>query len=456
MSLMTQCNIQNSTRMEFFPSAGKKVVADFSGGDITSDACALLLGEIDKQIGLTQAIASCIHDKRQAAKVRQSILDLIRERIFFIASGYEDCNDADTLKSDPVFKLLAGRCPQSDNDLASQPTLSRFENSINRSELYNIAEVFVSLFIQRHKKNPPEKIILDADATDDPAHGQQEFSFYHGYYENYCYLPLLVFAQCGREEEDELLAAVLRRSNIHGGYGTVSILKRIVTRLRTAFPNTKILFRGDSAFALPEIYQWCETGKINYLIGLPKNNRLLALAEPFMYDALAEYEEEGEKVRRFYDIEYAAGSWKRERRVILKAEVLFAEENPRFVVTNLTGGDPEDLYELYVKRGDSENRIKELKLDLNSGRTSCHGFRANQFRLLLHAASYILLQELRKCLEKTELAKAQVRTLRAKLLKIGAWVKETVRRVWIRMAGGFPLKEFFFSILCRIRCSPAP
>ncbi len=452
---MTDCHSKNSSQTQLFPSGKKKVILDFSGGEITSDAGSLLLGEIDRQIGLTQAMAGCIKDRRQRGKVRQSILDLLRERIFLIASGYEDCNDADTLRSDPVFKLLSGRCPQKDPDLASQPTLSRFENSVKWSDLYKIAEVFISLFIRRHKLNPPKRIILDADSTDDPAHGQQEFSFYHGYYENYCYLPLFVFAHCDQEEESEFLAALLRRGNLHGGYGTVSILKRLVKHLRQAFPSSEIIFRGDSAFALPEIYQWCENNRIAYLIGFPKNERLLSLAEPFLSTARAEYQEEGEKVRRFYQLEYAAKSWGIKRRVILKAEVLAKGENPRFVVTNCEG-DPEELYEFYVKRGDIENRIKELKLDLNSGRTSCQGFRANQFRLLLHAAAYILLQALRKYLALTELAGAQIQTLRVKLLKIGAWVKESVRRVWIRMSSGFPLQELFFQILKRMRCSPAP
>lgn len=455
---MTEC----STQIEFFPPVSKKVVADFSGGKVTSDAGALLLGEIDQKIKLTQAMASCIKDKRQPGKVRQSILDLVMERVFLIASGYEDCNDADTLKSDPVFKLLAGRHPSTDNDLASQPTLSRFENCITWRELYKMAEVFLSLFIKRHKEKPPGRIILDADPTDDPTYGQQEFSFYHGYYENYCYLPLFVFARCDGQEEDELLAAVLRRSNIHGGYAAVSILKRIVGRLRAAFPAAEVILRADSAFALPEIYEWCERpdAGIKYLIGLPRNDRLLALSEPFMAAGRAEYEEEGEKVRRFYDIEYAAGSWGHERRVILKAEVLAKGENPRFVVTNWREGkeaeDPENLYEFYVQRGDAENRIKELKLDVKSGRTSCHSFRANQFRLLLHAAAYILVQELQKRLDGTELFKAQVETLRVRLLKIGAWVRETARRIWIRMASGFPLREVFFMIIGRMRLGPAP
>lgn len=452
---MTKCWGFNSSKMEFSLPISKKVDADFDGGDLTSDGGSLLLGEADRLMGLTERTAACIRDVREEGKVWHQVTDLLRQRIFQIACGYEDCNDADSLRKDPALKLLAGRCPDSGRDLASQPTLSRFENSVSWGDLYRLSEVLIDVFIDNHRAEPPEMIILDFDATEDLTHGQQTLSFFHGFYDSYCYLPLLCFAKCNGSSQKELLAAVLRPGNVHSGNKTLAILRRIVERLRRAFPDVKIIFRADCGFALPEIYDWCEDNGVRYLIGLPKNDRLLEKSRLYRIGALTQYALTRIKVRNFGEIKYAAGSWRQKRRVIIKAEVMSKGENPRFVVTNLSGKDTKKLYDLYVRRGNAENRIKELKLDLKADRTSCHRFEANQFRLLLHGAAYVLFQSIQRFLKNTELEKAQVSTIREKLIKIGARVRETVRRVRIHFSTSFPLKQLFETVLTRFQLTPA-
>jgi hypothetical protein len=404
---------------------------------------------VDDKLGFTGRLSGCVKDKRDSRKVKQKTHDMFRQRIFGIALGYEDCNDSDTLRSDPMLKLSVDRAPISGEDLASQPTLSRLENSVTARELVLMEEELLFLFIERHKESPPRRIVLDADATDDPTHGQQEFEFFHGYYDCHCYLPLLVYASAD-DGEQELVGAVLRAGNVHAGHKVVSVAKRVVSRLRAAFPEAEIIFRGDAGMALPEVYDWCEDAGISYVISLPKNCRLLEMAEEYLRCAEAAYEETGEKVRRFGEFYYAAESWRHERRVVVKAEVVNKGENPRFVVTNIGSGDAEDIYEFYIGRGDVENRIKELKGDLLSGRTSCHRFLANQFRLLLHAAAFVLIQAMRRLLSGTELAKAQVSTIRTRLLKVGARIKETTRSIWVKLPTSYPYQRIWEIILTRL------
>jgi len=420
--------------------AGRDVAISFDGGEISSDAGLLLLAEADRQLGLTRRLAECLVDRRQPGKVQQSFHDMLRQRVFGIACGYSDQNDFDTLRSDPVHKLAAGRAPSGD-DLASQPTLSRFENSVGRTQLLRMGEVMLEGFIHRHRQRPPREIILDADATDDPTHGQQELSFYHGYYNCHCYLPLLVYAQADAGEQ-ELVASVLRPGNVHAGRGAVSVLRRLVERLRAAFPNTRVILRADSGLALPEVYQWAEQAEIFYLIGLARNSRLEEIAEPAMRKARALFEETGEKAKLFRTLWYAAESWTKERQVVVKAEVLEKGENPRFVVHNLPWR-ADEVYSFYTERGEVENRIKELKLDLESGRTSCHRFLANQFRLMLHAAAFVLLQFIRAKLAGTELARAQCHRLRLCLLKVGARVRQSARRIWLQLPSSYPWQDFW-------------
>jgi hypothetical protein len=420
---------------------------------VSSDGGLLLLREIDEKYGVTSLLASSLRDRRQASKVRQSMHDLVRQRVYQIACGYEDCNDAATLCSDPIFKACVDRAPETDLDLASQPTLSRFENAVSRTDLLRASEVPVDLFIAQHE-TAPEQIILDVDATDDPTHGRQQLSFFHGYYDTYCYLPLMVFASAD-DGPHHLLAAVLRPGNSHAGAKTVTILKRLIAKLRDAYPDTQIVLRGDSGLALPEVYDWCEANGIDHLIGLAKNSRLREMVEHFLVAARAEHRLTGAKARRLHEIEYAADSWPHERRVIAKAEVSARGDNPRFVVTSLQDGSPDDLYDLYAQRGDCENRIKELKHDLAADRTSCHRFVANQFRLLLCAAAYLLICLLRAHLSGTELQNAQVGTLRGKLLKVGVRVRQTARKVWLSFASAYPLQELWLILLHRLRSGPA-
>jgi hypothetical protein len=431
-----------------FPSVcGKEVIARFDGGRVSSDGGLLLVKQVDASLGLTSGLSECITDNRQRRKVRQSVPDMVRQRVFGIVAGYEDCNDFDTLCSDPLFKVAADRKPVSGDDLASQPTLSRLENSITASDLLKMAELPVRLFIDRHRGVAPAQIILDLDATDDPAHGQQELEFYHGYYRTHCFLPLLVYGTAD-DGEQELLAAVLRPGNKHAGHGSVSILRRILPMLREAFPQCRFLVRGDAGFALPAFYNWCEQAGVEYAISLPKNSRLRELSSDIEQESRALFETSHQKVRHFGQIEYAASTWPGPRRVVVKAEMTAKGYNPRFVVTNLPADDPaldspERLYGFYTDRGDVENRIKELKIDIRSGRTSCHRFMANQFRLMLHAAAFILLQALRGLLQNTEGAQWQAGTLRNKLLKVGALVTESVRRIAITLPSSYPLQDLW-------------
>ncbi len=430
---MTDC----STDLTLFPLSTKPVVIRADGGALTSDAGVLLLRQLDERLGLTRRLAGCLVDRREQGKVRHDVLALLRQRIYQIALGYEDCNDADHLRADPALKLAVGRAPTED-DLASQPTLSRLENQVGWHECWRISEALLECYRQRHRKRPPRRIVLDVDATDDETHGHQQLAFFHGYYDEHCYLPLLVFAQREGEGEQELLGALLRPGNVHGGHRAMALINAMITRLRQAFPECVIELRADSALARPEIYEGCEQLAIPYTISLPKNERLIAMAQPWRRDAEAIHAEIGEQVQVFGEFAYAADTWLHERRVIAKAEVMSKGENPRFVVTSRTDQEPEAHYRFYCQRGDPENRIKELKLDLKADRLSCHRFWANQFRLLLHAAAYMLMQAMRAALAGTEFARAQVSTLRLRLLKVGARIRESVRRVWVQLPSAYP------------------
>jgi hypothetical protein len=450
---MTEC----STQFTVFPLVRKPVVARFDGGALSSDAGVALLAGVDRRLGLTERLARCLVDARDQGRVRHEVVEMVQQRIYQIACGYEDCNDADTLRADPVFKLAVGRLPQED-DLASQPTLSRLENGATRAALFAMSEELVAHYCERHADSHPLTIVLDADATDDETHGHQQLSFFHGFYDEHCYLPLLVFAQAEAEGEQELLAAVLRPGNVHAGHRAMAIMERIVERLRGSFPRSRLLLRGDSGLALPEVYDGCEALQVLYVISVAKNPRLLELAEPFLERARAQYAETGESVQVFGEFSYAAESWSHRRRVVVKAEVMSRGDNPRFVVTSIPASelDPEAVYELYRQRGDPENRIKELKVDLSADRLSCHRFLANQFRLLLHAAAYLLMQAMRAALAGTELARAQVGTLRLRLLKVGARVIESCRRVSLRLPSAYPWPEFWHHLDHWARAGPPP
>jgi len=435
------------------PLGKKEVVVRFDGGRLSSDGGLLWLQALDEEMGVCALLAGCIREWRDRRRVRQSIEAMVRQRVLAICCGYEDCNDAETLREDPLLKLALGRAPESGRALASQPTLSRLENAVTRPDLVRMAEAMVKLFTERHRARPPQRIVLDGDATDDPTHGQQELEYYHGYYGCHCYLPLLLYATAD-EGEEELVAAVLRPGNRHAGHWVAALLRRVVARLRAAFPETAIVFRGDAGMALPEVYDYCERAGVGYVISLPRNSRLLAKAGDDLGAAKAVYAQTGEKVRQFGELRYAAETWPEERRVIVKAEVMAQGENPRFVVTNLSDPDPERLYAFYIARGEVENRIKELKNDLLSGRTSCHRFLANQFRLFLHAAAFLLMQGLRRLVAGTQFARGQVGTLRVKLLKVAAQVRETTRKIWVHLPTSYPYQGAWMHLLGRPR--PAP
>ena len=442
---MTRC----SSRIELGNLHGKQITGGFEGGDICTDGGLMLVEKADRRLKLTKRLSAVLTDTRDPGKVKHSLAEMIRQRVYQIACGYQDCNDADDLGFAPLLKAAVGRLPQNGPQLASQPTLSRRENSVTRSELYRMSQMLVDLFIQRH--SGPRKVVVDIDATDDPTHGQQQLSGFHGYYDEHCYLPLIVTARV-EGEPDELLAAILRPGRSYPGARAVTMLKRLVAKLREAWPDVTILVRADSGFARPEVYRFCETHGIPYLIGLITNPRLQQLAELYLKQARAYHDEPGRKVRRLHETHYAAASWRHKRRVLVKAEVTDRGDNPRFVATDMSG-DPLVLYDCYAGRGEAENRIKELK-DLAIDRTSCHRFLPNQFRLILHAAAFVLLSFLRRHLADTELASAQVATIQRKLLKLGGLVKETCRRVWLHFASSCPLQRLWPTLPHRLRAAP--
>jgi len=370
---------------------------------------------LDQRYRLAENAARCLHDPREGHKVKHDLLTLVRQRLFAIAQGYEDNNDAATLAKDPAFKIMAGKAPESDGDLASQPTLSRLENRVTAKDLRRLCDGLLELYLKTHP-GPRKVIVLDMDGTDDPTHGRQQLSFFHGYYEEHMYHPLLVFD--GRDGFP--LAAALRPGDAHASHGALAVLTRLIKKLKQAYPGALILFRADAGFAVPALYRYLEEQQeIRYVIGFITNNRVLAQAGPLLEKAQRQYLETGEKQRLFTSFSYQAESWDKPRRIIAKVEYTHLGANQRFVVTNLSR-NPQFVYDdIYVLRGDVENRIKELKLELKADRLSCHRFLANQFRLLLHTAAYCLFWLLRRHLQGTELATAQVNTLRLKLLKIG-------------------------------------
>jgi hypothetical protein len=433
------------------------MVADFDGGDLASDGGLPLLREVDRKIGLIDALNAAIDDPRFAPLVEHDQRTILAQRIFALAAGYEDLNDHQSLRNDTLLQAMTDRrlkCGQKEgNPLSSPPTLCRLENRITRRDLARMAQVIVEQFIASFD-SPPEELVLDFDATDDAVHGNQEGRFFHGYYDHYCFLPLYV--TCGQQ----MLAAYLRPANIDASKHSRAILKLLVARLRQAWPNVKIIFRADSGFCRWRLMRWCDRHGVDYIMGLAKNNVLKRLARRSMVQARWDYRNSGLKQRLFEEFEYAASTWDRKRRVIAKAEHSPQGENPRFVVTSLEG-DGQELYDnLYCQRGDAENRIKEQQLGLFADRTSCHGFLANQFRVLLSAAAYVLMETLRRVgLAQTELACAQVGTIRLKLLKIGGRIVRSVRRIVIHLASGFPLRNLLGNILRNLnhwRCEPRP
>jgi len=439
--------VDNSTLDLLFPSvSGRQVVARFDGGDLTSDAGILLLRQADKKIGVVDAIGSCIEDNRQASKVAHSVRDIVASRIFAIASGYEDANDLDRLRSDPALKFACDRLPSS-ADLASQPTVSRLENAVRPRHLLQMAVALAERVIAQL---PPRtrRVILDVDATSDPCHGQQELEGFNGFYDTHCYLPLLLYVT-GPDGIQRLLASMLRPGKAGWSMGLFGMLRRAIKLLRKRLPGVKIILRADAGFGYGELIDFCEAHKIDYVFGLRGNRRLATLSTPVQIWAALKYKWAGDGCREYGEFDYKAGSWPRCRRVIIKAEITQGELNPRYLVTNLRWKH-EKVYLFYCERGDRENRIKELKLDLASGRTSCHRFWANQFRLLLHSGAYVLMQALQEAAAGTEWENAQVRTLRVRLLKIAGRVVESCRKVWFHLPTSCPVQQIWLHLNRRL------
>lgn len=434
---MTKCN----QRIVEFPSTKRrKVQASFTGGEVTSDGGVMLLRQVDRRLGLTEAVSQSLTESRRRASCKHSLKSLLRQRVYALALGYEDLNDHESLRHDPAFQTAVER----DDSLASSPTLCRWENRADRETAWAIHRVMVDEFINSFER-PPSELILDFDATDDAIHGHQEGGFFHGYYDHYCFLPLYVYC------EDRLLVSYLRPSNIDGAKHAWAILSLLVRRFRQQWPDVEIIFRGDSGFCRWRMLAWCDRHDVGYIAGIAKNERLKRLAAPLLEAAELGFADTGEKQRLFGDIVYGARTWDKQRRVIVKAEHASKGSNPRFVVTNL-GGDAEDLYDrLYCARGDMENRIKEQQLDLLADRTSCHRWWSNQLRLLLSGLAYILLEAIRRlALARTELARAQAGTIRLRLLKIGAVILRNTRRVRLLLSSSYPYQELFFKVAARI------
>lgn len=456
-------------QFEFQGLTRRTVVASFDGGTLSSDGGVLLLAEVDRRLGLLEQFAACFKDRRNPDLIEHSIEDLVRQRVFGLALGYEDLNDHDELRTDPLLASVVGKADPTGSDrrqeqdrgkpLAGKSTLNRLELGTVKQDRYckisldteAVDRFFVDVFLSAHSK-APEEIVLDLDATDDPLHGEQEGRFFHGYYGGYCYLPLYIF--CG----SHLLCARLREANVDASFGSVAELDRIVAQIRQRWPEVRIVVRGDSGFAREELMSWCESHGVDFVLGLARNARLQRALEGELTQARSLFEESGKAARVFKDFVYRTKkSWSQQRRVVGKAEHLSKGTNPRFIVTSLSNAtwSAQELYEkLYCARGEMENRIKEQQLCLFADRTSTHHLSSNQARLWFSSVAYVLLNELRRLgLTGTDLAQARCDTIRLKLLKIGAQVKVTVRRVWVHLASSYPSAALFAQVLSQVRAS---
>lgn len=464
----------NASQLDFARLGTRQILADFDGGDISSDGGALLLRKTEQLTGVIRQFADCFTDHRNPNLIEHSVDELVAQRVYALALGYEDLNDHDDLRADPLLAAVVGkqdptgesrsRMRDRGKALAGKSTLNRLELSpagARKESRYkkiacrarDVERLFVTLFLQAHAK-PLERITLDLDATDDPIHGNQLGRFFHGYYKNYCYLPLYIF--CG----DHLLLARLRPADIDASAGSVKHLERIVGQIREAWPDVKITIRADSGFCRDEILSWCERNSVDYVIGPAQNKRLNAMIAAEQEQARQEFERTAQPSRIFADLRYRTlDSWSRERRVAAKAEHLSKGANPRFAVTSLSIEErsARPLYEEdYCARGEMENRIKEQQLHLFADRTSAGTMRANQVRLFCSSIAYVLLNALRRLgLSGTELAESQCQTIRLKLLKIGAFVRVTVRKVWVKLSSGCPYAEVFRRVYANLARLPA-
>jgi hypothetical protein len=425
--------------MLFKDSFGKKVQVDFQGGRVSSDGGWLLLREAEAEIGIVERMATALDDPRHPGYVKHHVIPLLKQRVFQIAAGYEDGNDSNTLREDPLLKLSC----ESTDPLASQPTMCRFENAQGKKALYRMAQVLLECFIDSYEE-APEGIVIDLDDTDDRVHGGQQLSLFNSYYGDYCYMPLHIY----EGKSGKLITTILRPGKRPTGRETVSILKRIIRRIRQVWPEVGILIRADFHFSSPELFDYCQENNVNYIIGYTGYKSLLREAEGLLKRARELYESTGKPVRLYGECRYQAKSWSVPGRIIYKVEYNSQGSNQRFVVTNLSHSSRRFIYEdVYCSRGAVELMIKEHKNHMASDRTSCSGFLANQFRLFLHSMAYVLMHHFReKHLVATELARAQFNTIRLRLIKIGAQVRELSTRIKVHLPSSYPLQEEFWKI----------
>jgi hypothetical protein len=441
---MTDCPGQLS--FDFYQD--KHLVADFKGGQISSDTGLLAVRALDEKLGWTAQAASLIDDPRRPDRTQITVLEMLRQRVFGLAGGYEDQNDHDRMRTDPVLKITCQRGPQ-DDPLASQPTLSRFENWPTARRVVRMNRRLVDHYIALHRGQPPREIILDVDPTDDPCHGAQQLALFNGFYDQHMYLPLLVFERA----TGLLLGVRLRAGNAHAARGVVPMLRPIVAALREAFPRTRIIVRADAGFAVPALYEFCEGQGLRYLIGIASNAAFKARTAWELDRVCERFERTATPCRYVAGFWHRAGSWRRKRRIVYKVEVNGEGTNRRFVVTNMKGL-PVHLWRLYCDRGTAETFIEQLKNALKADRLSCHRFVANAFRLVQFALAYNLMRVLGSKLCGTVLEGATIETIRTRLLKVGARIRQTARRVWVHIASGFPYREVLALVLERIDSMP--
>lgn len=416
--------------------SNKKIEVDFNGGEVSSDAGLLFFREVESRIGLISKMTNCLQDRRHPSYVKHQFLDLLKQRIFQIVCGYEDGNDSNELRDDPIMKIACERLPD-DEALASQPTISRFENSLSRTDLYRVAEVFVDVFIESYS-TPPEGIIVDIDDTDDLTHGRQQLTLFNAYHGDNCYMPIHIY----EGKSGKLITTVLRPGKRPTGKQIVSIVKRVVKKIRQAWPEVGILLRGDSYYACPAVFDFCEETDIKYILGFKPLSPLVRQVKPLVEEVALRSEREKQPVKMFTETDYKAKSWPKRRRVIAKVEYNFLGPNTRFIITNLEHWNRRFIYQtIYCGRGAMELMIKEHKNHLLSDRTSCTSFSANQFRLFLHSAAYVLFHTFRTVhLKGTEWASAQFDTIRCKIIKIGARIIQRTRKIRIHLPSSFPWK----------------
>ena len=440
----------------------KPLVATFDTPQQSSDGGAILLKTIDDELGLTARLAACLPEGRQAGKIEHDLPTLIRQRCFGLACGYTDANDAAQLKADPIHKLLVGRDPETGPALASQPTLSRFENAVGPRDVYRLTQTLAEVVIAHHQARlgaqNVRRITIDLDPTDDPTHGQQALSFFNGHYDTWCYLPIVATLTFNAERTQHLVTAILRPGNAPATAGALGVLRRLFGKLRVAFPHARLRVRLDGGFATPALFAFLEAEGVEYLVAMASNARLEKRIRRLLGRARVRSKATGQSAQVFGETRYAAKSWKRKRRVIMKAEVVRLagrdpRDNPRFVVTNLAQ-TPRRVYEIYRERGDMENRLKELHYGLGFDRTSCSRFWANAFRVLLTAAAYVLLQTLRARLAATPAASYQVSTLRERLFKLGTRVQVSARRIVLHLPAAFPWLALWQAVALTLGASP--